>query len=50
MSLTQYSLMNRHDPHAYINDDLNRRPTHKVSQIEEVLPHRWQSVITSVYQ
>ena len=42
MSLIQSAKMNGHDPYAYIKDVLTRLPTQKVSQIEELLPHRWQ--------
>ncbi|MCH4248519.1 MULTISPECIES: transposase domain-containing protein, partial [Acinetobacter] len=27
----------------YLSDVLKRLPTHKVTQIEELLPHRWKS-------
>jgi transposase len=42
MSLIQSARMNGHDPYAYIKDVLTRLPTHKASQIQELLPHRWQ--------
>ena len=42
MSLVQSAKMNGHDPYAYIKDVLTRLPTQKASQIEELLPHRWQ--------
>jgi len=42
MSLIQSAKLNGHDPYAYIKDVLTRLPTHKNSQIEELLPHRWQ--------
>ena len=42
MSLIQSAKMNGHDPYAYIKDVLTRLPTQKASQIEELLPHRWQ--------
>jgi hypothetical protein len=29
-------------PYAYIKDVMTRLPTQKASQIEELLPHRWQ--------
>jgi len=41
MSLIQSARMNGHDPYAYLKDVLTRLPTHKASQIEELLPHRW---------
>jgi hypothetical protein len=43
MSLIQSARMNGHDPYAYLKDVLTRLPTHKASQIEELLPHRWQA-------
>jgi hypothetical protein len=43
MSLIQSAKMNGHDPYAYIKDVLTRLPTQKDSQIEELLPHRWQA-------
>ncbi|WP_265596515.1 transposase domain-containing protein [Acinetobacter baumannii] len=30
------------DPYAYLSDVLKRLPTHKVTQIEELLPHCWK--------
>lgn len=42
MSLIQSARMNGHDPYAYLKDVLTRLPTHKNSQIDELLPHRWQ--------
>ena len=42
MSLIQSAKLNGHDPYAYLKDVLARLPTHKHSQIEELLPHRWQ--------
>jgi hypothetical protein len=44
MSLIQSARMNGHDPYAYLKDVLTRLPTHKNSQIDELLPHRWQPV------
>ena len=46
MSLIQSAKLNGHDPYAYLKDVLARLPTHKNSQIEELLPHRWQPVQT----
>jgi hypothetical protein len=31
-----------HDPYAYMKDVLQWLPTHKMSAIGELLPHRWQ--------
>lgn len=42
MSLVQSAKLNGHDPYAYLKDVLARLPTHKNSQIKELLPHRWQ--------
>ena len=42
LSLIQSANLNRHSPYAYLKDVLARLPTHKNSQIEEGLPHRWQ--------
>jgi transposase len=41
MSLIQSAKLNGHDPHAYLRDVLRRLPTHKASQIGDLLPHRW---------
>jgi transposase len=41
MSLIQSAKLNGHDPHAYLRDVLQRLPTHKASQVGELLPHRW---------
>ena len=46
MSLIQSAKLNGHDPYAYLKDVLARLPTHKNSQIEELLPHRWTPLIT----
>jgi len=41
MSLIQSAKLNGHDPYAYLKDVLGRLPTHRASQIEELLPYRW---------
>jgi hypothetical protein len=41
MSLIQSARMNGHDPYAYLKDVLMRLPTHRASEITELLPHRW---------
>jgi transposase len=46
MSLIQSAKLNGHDPYAYLKDVLTRLPTHKNSQIAELLPHRWQPLPT----
>jgi transposase len=47
MSLIQSAKLNGHDPYAYLKDVLARLPTQKNSQIEELLPHRWQPTFFS---
>ena len=42
MSLIQSAKLNGHDPYTYLKDVLARLPTQKNSQIDELLPHRWQ--------
>ena len=42
MSLVQSARLNGHDPWAYLRDVLQRLPTQRNSQIEDLLPHRWQ--------
>ncbi|WP_262557101.1 transposase domain-containing protein, partial [Acinetobacter bereziniae] len=37
------TVQNGLDPYAYLSDVLKRLPTHKATQIEELLPHRWKS-------
>ena len=46
MSLIQSAKLSGHDPYAYLKDVLARLPAHKNSQIEELLPHRWQPTQT----
>lgn len=41
MSLIQSAKLNGHEPYAYLKDVLNRLPTHKNSQLDELLPHNW---------
>ena len=43
MSLIESAKLNGHDPYAYLRDVLERLPTHKASQIGELLPHRWKA-------
>ena len=45
MSLIQSARLNGHDPYAYLKDVLQRLPTHRASQIEDLLPHRWRPVL-----
>jgi transposase len=42
MSLIRSAQLNGHDPHAYLKDILTRLPTHRASDVETLLPHRWQ--------
>ena len=42
MSLVQSARLNEHDPWAYLRDVLARLSTQRNSQIEDLLPHRWQ--------
>ena len=46
MSLIQSAKLNGHDPYAYLKDVLARLPTQKNSQIAQLLPHRWQPLLT----
>jgi hypothetical protein len=41
MSLLHSAKVNGHDPYAYLKDVLERLPTQRASQIDELLPHRW---------
>ena len=43
MTLIQSVKLNGLDLYAYLSDELKKLPTHKVTQIEELLPHRWKS-------
>jgi transposase len=42
MSLIQSAKLHGHDPYAYQKDVLTRLLTQLNSQIDELLPHRWQ--------
>ncbi|PZQ78403.1 Transposase IS66 family protein [Xylophilus ampelinus] len=42
MSLVHSARLNRHEPHAYLKDVLQRLPTQPASRIGELLPHRWR--------
>ena len=44
MSLIQSARLNGHDPYAYLKDVLTRLPTQRASEIEQLLPHKWQPV------
>ena len=42
MTLIQSAKLNGLDPYVYLSDVLKRLPTHKVTEIEDLLPHRWK--------
>ncbi|ATV18154.1 IS66 family transposase [Pseudomonas avellanae] len=44
MSLIQSARLNGHDPYAYLKDVLTRLPTHRASEIGQLLPHNWKPV------
>ncbi len=44
MSLIQSARMNGHDPYAYLKDVLARLPTHRASEIGQLLPQQWVPV------
>ena len=46
MSLIQSAKLNGHDQYAYLKDVLARLPTQPASRIDDLLPHRWQPVLT----
>jgi transposase len=43
MSLIQSAKLNGHDPYRYLADVLELLPTQSARNLEELLPHRWQS-------
>jgi transposase len=45
ISLIRSAQLNGHDSSAYLKDILTRVPTHKASDIEALLPHRWQPTV-----
>ena len=45
MSLIQSAKINGLDPQAYLRDVLERLPTHKYSDIDNLLPHNWSPSI-----
>lgn len=47
MSLIRSAQLNGHDPYAYLKDVLTRLPTHRVADIAQLLPHRWQPAATA---
>ena len=40
-SLIQSAKLNGHDPYVYLSEVLQRLPTQRASEIEQLLPHRW---------
>ena len=46
MSLIQSARLNGHDPYAYLKDVLTRLPTQRASEIDQLLPHNWQPVLS----
>ncbi|POD15738.1 hypothetical protein BKM05_24690 [Pseudomonas avellanae] len=42
MSLIQSARLNGHDPYAYLKDVLTRLPTQRATEIDQLLPHKWQ--------
>ena len=42
MTLIQSAKLNGLDPYAYLSDVLKRLPTHKMKDIEALLPHNWK--------
>ena len=42
MSLVRSAQLNGHDPYVYLKDVLTRLPTHRNSDLAELLPHRWK--------
>jgi len=47
MSLVHSARINGHEPHAYLNDVMQRLPMQSASRIGELLPHRWQPAANS---
>lgn len=41
MTLVQSAKLNGLDPYASLSDVLRRLPLHKVTELEDLLPHRW---------
>ena len=44
MSLIQSARMNGHDPYVYLKDVLTRLPTQSASEIDQLLPYKWQAI------
>lgn len=41
MSLIQSARINGHYPYAYVKDVLQRLPTQRASEFNQLLPHQW---------
>jgi hypothetical protein len=37
------TFLNGHDPYLYLKDVLTKLPTHKARDIDQLLPHLWQT-------
>jgi transposase len=46
MSLIQSARMSGHDPYAYLKDVLTRMPLQRMSEIMDLLPHKWGRFIS----
>jgi len=46
MSLVQSAKINGHDPYHYLKDVLERLPTQPASRLAELLPYRWQPILS----
>ena len=49
MNLIQTAKLNGNDPYAYLRDVLTRLPTHRNSDLGELLPHRWKPKPSRAY-
>jgi hypothetical protein len=45
MTLIQSAKLNDLEPYAYLKDVLDRLPTTKASQIDELLPYNWKPTV-----
>lgn len=43
MSLVHSAKLNGHDPYEYLKEVLTQLPTQKISQIDELLLHKWMA-------
>jgi len=44
ISLNQSARLNIHEPYAYLKGVLTRLPTQRASEVDQLLPHKWQPV------